>query len=108
MPIGVPKDTFFSAYYRARTPEFLLEVEEQAFWVPKAYGLWVDFLSSILDFLWYMEFMEISNKEKRLISQYLLMKERAPVGAHLRLNRVNYSQVLNNYSKLIHNLNIQE
>ncbi|KAL5644595.1 hypothetical protein ACJX0J_002070 [Zea mays] len=67
------KDTFFSiedgnsdiffAYYRARTPEFLLE--------------WVDFL-----------------------------------GAHLRLNRVITQQVRRafgfSYSKLIHNLNIQE
>ncbi|KAL5644238.1 hypothetical protein ACJX0J_005237 [Zea mays] len=74
MPIGVPKDTFFSiedgnsdiffAYYRARTPEFLLE--------------WVDFFS-----------------------QYLLMKERAPVGAHLRLNRVITQQVRRAFKELI-------
>ncbi|KAL5681228.1 hypothetical protein ACJX0J_007613, partial [Zea mays] len=52
-------------------------------------------------FLWYMEFMEIIIKRKRLIviysimdtSQYLLMKERAPVGAHLRVNRVITQQV---------------
>ncbi|KAL5646037.1 hypothetical protein ACJX0J_004649 [Zea mays] len=41
-------------------------------------------------------------------SQYLLMKERAPVGAHLRLNRVITQQVRRafgfSYSKLIHNL----
>ncbi|KAL5644297.1 hypothetical protein ACJX0J_000048 [Zea mays] len=81
MPIGVPKDTFFSAYYRARTPEFLLE--------PKAYGLWVDFFS-----------------------QYLLMKERAPVIVRILLNRVITQQVRRafaakegfSYSKLIHNL----
>ncbi|KAL5646599.1 hypothetical protein ACJX0J_001987 [Zea mays] len=90
------KDTFFSiedgnsdiffAYYRARTPEFLLEAS--------LFGVWVDFFS-----------------------QYLLMKERAPVivrnlGAHLRLNRVITQQVRRafgfSYSKLIHNLNIQE
>ncbi|KAL5643404.1 hypothetical protein ACJX0J_004831 [Zea mays] len=101
MPIGVPKDTFFSdiffAYYRARTPEFLLEI---------------DLNQSILYIHTTCQRTKGVNLPIMDSSQYLLMKERAPVGAHLRLNRVITQQVRRafgfSYSKLIHNLNIQE